>query len=197
MRAAFARLSPQGEEEADEATEREIGQLATAIERYKLECDKFLNGATLVLPEEGRARIAQQLRELRASQIRGVAENFRLSTLEARFNALTERFGRMLRTREEGRAPGLRAGAPPPESRFDAASGVVLDRKLEPEAVEALFAGLARRGASRFDLDSFREYLSKQLDVIRSKTGAQEVQFRVAEEDGKLKLKAKPVGTQS
>jgi len=183
--------------EADEATEREIGRLAMAIERYKLECDKFLNGATQVLPEEARARIAQQLRELRASQIRGVAENFRLGTLEARFNALTERFGRLLRTREEGRVPGARTGAPPPESKFDTASGVVLDRRLDPEAVEALFAGLARRGASRFDLDSFRDYLSKQLDVIRSKTGAQEVQFRVAEEEGKLKLKAKPVGTTS
>lgn len=121
-----------------------------------------------------------------------------MSTLEARFNALTERFGRLLRAREEGRAPGPRSAAPAPESRFDAATGVVLDRKLDPEAVEALFAGLARRGgASRFDLDSFRGYLSQQLDAIRAKTGASEVQFRVAEEDGKLKLKAKPVGASS
>jgi len=197
LRAAFARTAPQAEPQPDEATERAIGQLAAAIERYKLECDKFLNGATQVLPEEARTRVAHDLRELRSSQIRGVAENFRLSTLEARFNALTERFGRMLRTREEGRAPGLRTSAPPPESRFDAATGVVLDRRLDPEAVEALFAGLARRGASRFDLESFRGYLSQQLDAIRAKTGAREVQFRVAEEDGKLKLKAKPVDASS
>lgn len=71
---------------------------------------------------------------------------------------------------------------------------MVLDRNLEPDAVEALFAGLARRGASKLDLDSFRGYLAQQLEAIHGKTGAAEVQFRVAEEDGKLKLKAKPVG---
>ncbi len=165
------------------------------IERYKLECDKFLNGATQVLPEEIRVRIARELRDLRQSRQNGVAESFRLGTLEARFNALSERFGRLLRVREEGRMPGApRPGADERAPRFDAGAGVVLDGDLEPEAVEALFASLARRGASKLDLESFRGYLAQQLDAIRGKTGAAEVQFRVAEEDGKLKLKAKPVG---
>jgi hypothetical protein len=60
--------------------------------------------------------------------------------------------------------------------------------------VEALFAGLARAGgAARLDLESFRGYLEKQAAEIRAKTGAERVQFRLAQEEGKIKLKARPV----
>jgi hypothetical protein len=44
------------------------------------------------------------------------------------------------------------------------------------------------------DLDTFRGYLQKQMTQIRDKTGCDAVQFRVVNEDGKVKLKAKPVG---
>jgi len=147
-----------------------------------------------VLPEEAGAAIARDLRALRQESGLDVAESFRLTTLEARFNVIGERFGRLLRGREEGRSPAPRAAAPPAGPRHDPAAGVVVDRRLDAGAVEALFAGLARGGATRLDLDSFRGYLAQQLEAIRAKTGSEAVQFRVAEEDGKLKLKAKPVG---
>ena len=40
---------------------------------------------------------------------------------------------------------------------------------------------------------AFRGYLAQQIESIRLKTGCDAVQFRIATEDGKLKLKAKPV----
>ena len=43
------------------------------------------------------------------------------------------------------------------------------------------------------DLDRFGAYLERQAEAIRSKTGCREIQFRVAVEDGKMKLKAKPI----
>ena len=46
---------------------------------------------------------------------------------------------------------------------------------------------------TRFDLDSFGRYLQQQVASIQQKTGCAEVQFRVAVEDGKVKLKAKPL----
>ncbi len=63
-------------------------------------------------------------------------------------------------------------------------------------AVEALYKGLyLRRGATRtsMDLERFRSHLEKQAGVIRAKTGCQEIQFRIAEENGKMKIKAKPI----
>ena len=54
---------------------------------------------------------------------------------------------------------------------------------------------LARRGAAaKLDLESFRSYLARQIEEIRAKTGAEQVQFRLTEEQGKVKLKARPVG---
>ena len=45
------------------------------------------------------------------------------------------------------------------------------EARVEPEAVEALYEGLAARGeAPRFDLDSFHNYLLRQAAAIRDKT---------------------------
>jgi hypothetical protein len=77
-------------------------------------------------------------------------------------------------------------------------SGIVFGAQLEPGAVSALYEGLASRGEGpKFDLDSFGTYLARQVAALREKTGCDEVQFRLAEEEGKLKLKARPVPAKS
>ncbi|HTQ78540.1 MAG TPA: MXAN_5187 C-terminal domain-containing protein, partial [Thermoanaerobaculia bacterium] len=78
--------------------------------------------------------------------------------------------------------------------RYDVQRGILIAGKVDPEAAEALYQGLARSEAPKFDLDSFRTYLERQAAAIRTRTGCEQVQFRLAEEDGKLKLKARPVG---
>ncbi len=137
----------------------------------------------------------RELRALRQVNLKSAVEQFRLGSLEARFNSISELFGRRLREREEGRGtthPAAAAAAPRP---LDPQAGIVLDQRLDPEAVDALFAGLVRSGGgARLELDSFRTHLRKQLDTIRERTGAERAQFRLALEEGKLKLKAKPVG---
>ena len=72
----------------------------------------------------------------------------------------------------------------------------VLERSYKSDAVEALFAALVLRNGKTptMDLDTFRNYLQRQVAQIRDKTGCEAVQFRVAAEEGKVKLKAKPVG---
>jgi hypothetical protein len=160
------------------------------IEKFKLEADRFLNGAQVLLPDELRARIQRDLRDLRNRNLKTAAEQFRLSTLEARYNSLAERFGRRLREREEGQR-GIRPL--PAARRYDPSAGIVLDESLDPDAVAALAAGLAKGGAPAPDLETFRAYLGKQLAQVLARTGAREVQFRLAVEDGRAKLKAKPL----
>jgi hypothetical protein len=72
----------------------------------------------------------------------------------------------------------------------------VISDRLEPDAVAALYGALSRQksGAPAMELDAFRGYLARQIESIRIKTGCEAVQFRLAAEEGKLKLKAKPVG---
>jgi hypothetical protein len=114
----------------------------------------------------------------------------------------------------------LKSPPPAPPSRYDPQAGIVIGRSPDPGAVAALYEGLtavtAGQGGAplagvtgstvgsdsaggaaagpRFDLASFGSYLQRQAAAIRDKTGCEDVQFRLAAEDGKLKLKARPVG---
>ncbi len=181
---------------------QQLDQLADGIEKFKIEFERFLAGATITPPDEHKARLVRELRELRNANLRASADQFRLASLEARFNSYSELFNRRLRDREEGRgARPVRAIAAAPERRLDALAGVVVTDRLEAEAVTALYQTLTRRvneaaaagAAPAMGLDTFRGYLSQQIESIRLKTGCEAVQFRIATEDGKLKLKAKPV----
>ncbi len=72
---------------------------------------------------------------------------------------------------------------------------MVLTSRLEADAVEALYAALAKQATGRtpLELEAFRGYLARQVEGIQERTGCSAVQFRLAIEEGKLKLKAKPV----
>lgn len=173
-----------------------MDRLNRDIVQMRIHFERFFNGApgvTFPDVERERSRIAAELRKLRNSQLSGVEEHFRLSSLEGKFNSYSERFLRRVRRMEEGTA----VAGPRTEGtgRPDAREGVELDDRMDDRAVEALYQGLydASGGRPRFDLDSFRGYLDRQLSAIRNKTGCDRVVFRVAEEDGKTKLKARPV----
>lgn len=168
--------------------------LARDIRLLQIEYEKFFNGALPVPPDDFRQRVQTQLRNLRNTTTTSAVDNFRLADLEARFNSYNELFNRRVRDLEEGRH---RAHRPVPAEvrRFDPRKGIVVGESVDPEAAEALYQGLASGAGDgpRFDLDSFQTYLVRQAAAIRAKTGCAEVQFRLADEEGKLKLKARPL----
>ena len=143
-----------------------------AVREMRIEWEKFFNGSRTVPPEELRDEIQSEIRALRNSNLRGVAENFRLSQVEARFNSFSELYGRRLHQVEEGRGP-LAVVATRRGPELDPRRGVELGESLDPAAVEALYHGLSRGpGAGpRFDLESFRGYLAKQVGTLRARTG--------------------------
>lgn len=169
--------------------------LAREIRQLQVDCERFFNGGIPLPPEELRNRIQAQIRHLRTLKITTTLDSYRLGDLEARFNSSNELFNRRLRDREEGRQHGVHHAARPEARRYDPREGVTLGRSFDPEAVEALYQGLASRPGDgpKFDLDSFEKYLARQVAALREKTGCDQVQFRLAEEDGKLKLKARPL----
>jgi hypothetical protein len=169
-----------------------LDQLARDIQQMKIEWDRYFGGGLPIPPEESRTRVQSHLRQLRNATMTGAADSFRLTTLEAQYNSYNELFNRRLRDREEGRQP-VRKTALAEKPRFDPLQGITVGQRIESDAAEALYRGLATGGDIKFDLGSFQTYLARQVDAIRQKTGCEQVQFRLAEEDGKLKLKAKPV----
>lgn len=179
----------QAPNEQDDALQR----LDIDLKRFKIDFERFFNGNLARPPEQMRQNIQKRIHYLQMEPMKTVAQRFRLSNLEARFNTLCVLFNRRLREKEEG-ATRSRRGTGEPE-RFDTGKGVVLGEKAEIQAVRALYEGLYG-GAGRekkADFDSFQNYLQKQSAKIREKTGCTEVSFRVTEEKGRLRLKAKPV----
>jgi hypothetical protein len=158
--------------------------------------ERFFSGALPIPPEDLRTRVQNDFRQLRNAPLRSAADQFRMSGLEYRHNTLSELWNRRLREREEGRHALPHVAHPAPnEPQLDARLGVVVGEDLSPRVVEALYQGLYQTGApATVDLESFRSFLGRQLESIRGKTGCESVQFRVANEEGKLKLKAKPLG---
>lgn len=166
------------------------------LHQLRVDFERFFNGSLHAPPDELRGRVQAQLRSLRGVNLTTAVDSFRLGDLEARFNSYNELFSRRLRDLEEGRQPGARhAPAVVVARRFDPIQGILFGSRIDPEAAEALYQGLAASpgDSPRFDLDSFQTYLARQVAAIRDKTGCAEVQFRLASEDGKLKLKARPV----
>ncbi|MEP7011195.1 MAG: hypothetical protein ABJC13_12795 [Acidobacteriota bacterium] len=165
------------------------------IQQLRIDFERFLSGALPFPPEEQRTRIQNQLKGLRNATMRSAVEGFRLGVLEARFNSYNELFNRRVREREEGRRVA-RVAAAPSAPQFDPRRGIVVDGKVDRQAAEALYTALAAGsgGGPNFDLATFQTYLERQTAALRGKTGCAAVQFRLAEEDGKLKLKARPVG---
>ncbi|HEY2290003.1 MAG TPA: MXAN_5187 C-terminal domain-containing protein [Thermoanaerobaculia bacterium] len=173
-----------------------LDQLGRDIQQLRVDFERFFNGALPFPPEELRGRVQAQIRQLRGmSNLATAMDNFRLSDMEARFNSYNELFNRRLRDTEEGRHPAARPAAAPPPRGYDPAQGIVFGDRIDPQAAEALYQGLAASPGDgpRFDLDSFQTYLARQVTAIREKTGCAQVQFRLAAEDGKIKLKARPV----
>jgi len=171
-------------------------QVGRDINRLRVDFERFFNGALPLPPDELRGRVQAQLRNLRGMNLLTAVDNFRLGDLEARFNSYNELFNRRLRDLEEGRHLAARPVPAPAPRRLDPEGGIVFGDRIDPEGVEALYQGLAAAPGdtvSRVDLDSFQKYLTRQVAAIREKTGCSQVQFRLATEDGKLKLKAKPV----
>ncbi|MEM9554926.1 MAG: MXAN_5187 C-terminal domain-containing protein [Acidobacteriota bacterium] len=170
----------------------QLDALAREVEQFRIDAARFLAGDLHLPPEELRERIAASFRRLRGEQKLSVAENFRVNSLEARFNSQLDLYKRRLREREEGGARRVVAEPAAPDPH----EGVVYGRRGDPNAVEVLYKGLyLRNGAGNpsMDLERFRSYLQRQTDAIRSKTGCEDIHFRVSVEDGKTKLKARPV----
>jgi hypothetical protein len=176
----------------------EIDLLAKALQQLKIDFERFFAGALPFPPDELRGKVQLQIRALRGISSASAVDSFRLSDLEARYNSYNELFSRRLRDNEEGRR---RVGMPPPSQqapRFDARQGILVANEAAPQAIEALYQGLVAGGdAPRFDLASFGSYITRQASAIRQKTGCASVQFRLVEEEGKLKLKARPVAGSS
>ncbi len=173
-------------------TNPNLDNLERDIQKLKLEFDRYFNGAIDLPPFEQVERLKTQIRTQR-NTVKTSIDKFRLTGLEAKFNSFNEMFSRRVRNIEEGRTQRPRKGDAQP--RMDVQDGVMVSGRIDEASAAAIYQGLysGTAKAAKIDLGKFRGYLDQQAKTIRQKTGCQQVQFRVSNEGGQLKLKAKPI----
>lgn len=172
--------------------EAELDRLERDVNALRVDFERFFNGDLDVPPEQAREAVRSQIASL-AAATKSPVEAFRLGALEARFHSLSELFNRRLRNAElQHNAP--RRATRPGTTAADVSSGIVLGQQFDASRVAPLHRGLYRdHPDGAMDLDTFTHYLTRQHQLIRERTGCDRVSFRIVEENGKKKLKAKPV----
>jgi hypothetical protein len=180
---------------------QQLDTLERDLRSMRIEFERFFAGGADVAPESLVLELARRIRDLRLLT-HGVAEGFRLTTLEAQFNSYREMFQRRLRSREIGaetsHLPQRAADEPPPPERvvIDPRQGIVVRERVPSEVAEALHRELCQGNSKlgKVDATTLLGFLERQAADLRARTGCSSVRFRLVQEEGELRLKAKPVG---
>lgn len=198
--------------------ERELAVLNEAIRRLNAEYDAFLYGSVGKPPIASRRHVEEMFRRLSGSASDSAADHYQLSALEGRFATLCERWERLQGEKEAGLRPGIRAGfvshlSPTPATDGSPAgrvpasgpnapasgsvesgrrAGSAADRELFERYVSARRRGGEDVGAYR--LEDFLARLAEEREKLKQRLGSEDVEFDVAERDGRVRLVARPTG---
>jgi hypothetical protein len=191
---------------------RQLEALEGALRDLNAQYDAFLYGSTPKPPVEVRRRVGQQIRRLSTSEPDSAADRYRFSTLQGRYNALCERWDRLQAEKEAGRRPGIyghftRLGgagleraagrpnaAPSGSVKADAGVSPSFVSPAEKELFERYKQAKLDRGedVTGLDLERFVERLAREKEKLKEHFGGADIEFVVAERDGRVRLVARP-----
>lgn len=202
------------------ALEEDLAKIEEGILKLQKEWERFFSGQERKAPFESKQRLDRLVRRYVGIEIRNNIERFRFQSLTAKYNTLSDMWNRKLRAIEEGRplssvqlkqmreaaalaapevpvvqsAPGSRSVLTPGPGRTEVRLSTLRD---DDQGVRDLFeqfrAARASVGESEVKYESFKKLISQQRARLLEEKDAVAVDFRVALQDGKVALKAKPV----
>lgn len=203
------------------ALEEDLEKIDEGIFKLQKEWDRFFSGQERKAPFEAKQRLDRLVRRYVGVEIRNNVERFRFQSLTAKYNTLSDMWNRKLRAIEEGRplssvqlkhvreAEAEAAAAAPAPARPTASSRTmetsgptIAEVRLstlrdDEQGVKALYdqfkAARASVGESEVKFESFKKLIAQQRTRLLEEKDAVAVDFRVALQDGKVALKAKPV----
>jgi hypothetical protein len=176
--------------------EKDFAAFEEAISRVGREYDVFLYGTQGRLPVDGRRRLSQMARALSNQKIDSPGDRYRLNTVLGRFNSQVELWEKAVRDKEEGKGRFARHGAAAALPNVPSPASVQPVAKASPD--EALFAryreAREKKGedVSRLSLDRFREQLAREREKLAARTGQVKWDFDLAEDNGRVRLVARP-----
>jgi hypothetical protein len=204
------------------ALEEDLTRIEEGIFKLQKEWERFFSGQERKAPFEAKQRLERLVRKYVGVEIRNNVERFRFQTLTAKYNTLSDMWNRRLRAIEEGRpmistqvnqaralagelaaeggvpvlqsSPGSRSVLTPGPGRIEVRLSTLRD---DDEGVRNLYEQFRRAresaGESEVKFESFRKLITQQRARLLEEKDAVAVDFRVALQDGKVALKAKPV----
>jgi hypothetical protein len=202
------------------AIEDDLSRIEEGTLKLQKDWERFFSGQERKAPFEAKQRLERLIRKYVGTEIRNNIERFRFQSLTAKYNTLSDMWNRRLRAIEEGRHPSsmqlkqeraveesLAAKAPPSQPGFGASRGEIsapvraevrLSTLRDDDAgvrdlYEQFKTARAAAGETEVRFESFRKLISQQRARLLDEKDAVAVDFRIAVQDGKVALKAKPV----
>jgi hypothetical protein len=172
--------------------DKALNDLERTIEQLKRDYEIFFTGGTKRPPQEARTNAEKSVRKFASLQTLNNAQRFRYNSLASRFSVYTELWAKQMRLKEEGRVPGL---SPLPEHKHH----TVTPTQTQDPKLAQLFKNYVEsksatgESSAILKFDNFVHALSKQREQILKQYQCKDVEFYVAEENGRTKLKARMI----
>lgn len=190
--------------------ERDLAQLERAIAALTAEYDAFLYGTSPRPPVASRRNVERMVRKLASAEADNAADRFRFSTVQGHWSRLLERWERLQAEKEAGRRPGLYGHFRPSRAAEDGvrasphapAPNAEIPASVQPEGgapdprralYEKYLDAKKARGepSDGVDFERFADSLEREKNRLKNRLGGVDVEFEVAERDGRVKLIAR------
>jgi hypothetical protein len=175
--------------------DNELDETERAIAQLKRDFEMYFCGAAKQPPIDSRTKLEKIIRKQGQSQGFSYAQRFRFNTLSARFNTYQDLWSKQLKAKEEGKFAAGNSPLPPSKE----APITTKIRRTTINKTENLFSQYAQNrekngeAPPNMDLNKFSKLIDSQRDALKKKYGCKDVEFYIAVEEGKTRLKAKPL----
>jgi hypothetical protein len=182
--------------------ELELEQLDLALNVLKRDFETYFAGGLRLPPLEAQRKIERAIRKYSTMSNLNYAQRFRYNNLSARFNSYADLWNKQMRYKEEGRTPSgnvIQIPNPPPPPEKEKKSSKRVSGDSEAAKYQKLFNEYLQcrektgESSSSVSFEKFSQQLMKQKETIVGRYQCKDVEFYVAMEQGKTKLKAKPL----
>lgn len=176
--------------ETEDLKARELlDQIEKDMLRLRQAYEGFFLGERRSEPSEDKVRLEDRMRKIAQRKLVSSTDQFRFNNMQSKFYSLTNLWTRKVRDLEEGRAyrssEGFFVEGLPPET------GPTISGHIS-ETVDRLWRTREECGIATSDteLAALRETLERKAKELSDQHSGKRVEFRIAIEDGKPKVKA-------
>lgn len=176
----------------------DIGSLEKKLAKLKVDYEQYFMGMQKTAPEKLRLEVERLIQTYTNQRITNTAVSFRLNAVVAKFNSYRTYWDRIVREIEEGRyvrdvfrmkLHDKMKETVPPESK-------VMEAAVEEDRIKRVYREYMEARKSTHEptvkFETFENLIKKQTPAIIEKYHCKSVDFKVAIEGGKAKLKAVP-----